>query len=257
MNRIALTSLALVAALAAPPLAAAGPGRPADLPCDGLSTYLASLPVEPLSDAEKEGLLFTREEEKLARDVYVAMAAKWGDSRLHEHRRRRAAAHGRRRLPPRSLRAGRPGRRPGARSVSRTMRLAALYVSLVEKGNVSLVDALAVGATIEDLDLADVERLLEAADNADVDTLMQNLAKGSRNHLRLFTLLLDAAGVVYVPQFLDAAEYEEIVATPPERHVVYDAAGVPVKGIPAGPCDGAGPGAGSGPSNGAGRGGRN
>lgn len=35
----------------------------------GLITYLATLPVEQVSTDEIEGLLFTREEEKLARDV--------------------------------------------------------------------------------------------------------------------------------------------------------------------------------------------
>ena len=71
---------------------------------------------------------------------------------------------------------------PAAGSARRLCECAlqALYVSLVEKAPVSLVEAFVVGATIEDLDLADVEELIADADDVDVDTVMQNLAKGSR-----------------------------------------------------------------------------
>jgi hypothetical protein len=252
MNRPALPAfLVLSTLLLAPPLAAANGGRPSDVPCDGLTSYLATLPVEPLSEVEQDGLLFTREEEKLARDVYVAMAATWG----HRVFTNIAAAEQRHMdavlflLERYGLADPAEGLAPG---VFANERLQALYVSLVEKGNLSLVDALAVGATIEDLDLADVGDLLEDADNADVDTLMQNLAKGSRNHLRSFVTLLTAAGATYEPLYLDAATYEEIVSTPLERRIVYDAEGLPVEGFPAGPCDGMGPVPGQGPAGGQG-----
>ena len=252
MNRHALPSLALLASFVlAPPLAAGNGNKPDLPPCDGLGTYMATLPVEPLSDTEKAGLLFTREEEKLARDVYVALAAKWG----HRVFTNIAAAEQQHMdavlflLNRYTLADPAAGQAPGAFA---NAQLGALYVSLVEKGSASLVDAFAVGATVEDLDLDDVGQLLEGADNADVDTLLQNLAKGSRNHLRSFVALLAAEGVTYAPQYIDAAEFEEIVTTPPERRVVYDAAGEPVEGIPAGPCEGVGPANGPGPGNGPG-----
>jgi hypothetical protein len=252
MKRHALPALLLLSTLLlAPPLAAGNGGRPSDVPCDGLTSYLATLPTEPLSDVEKDGLLFTREEEKLARDVYVAMAAKWG----HRVFTNIAAAEQRHMdavlylLERYDLADPAEGLAPG---VFASERLQSLYVSLVERGNLGLVDAFAVGATIEDLDLADVGDLLEDADNVDVDTLMQNLAKGSRNHLRSFVALLTAAGATYEPVFLDPETYQEIVSTPLERRIVYDAEGLPVEGFPAGPCDGAGPGNGPGPSEGPG-----
>ena len=255
MNRTSLTAFALAATLATSPALAAGPnGGPSDVPCDGLSTYLATLPAEPLSEAEKEGLLFLREEEKLARDVYVALAAKWG----HRVFTNIAAAEQQHMdavlflLERYALADPAAGKAPGAFTDE---RLAALYVALVEKGSLGLVDAFTVGATIEDLDLADVGEILEQADNVDVDTLTQNLAKGSRNHLRSFVALLANAGATYVPQYLDPAAYAAIVTSPRELRVVYDAAGSPVEGIPAGPCAGTGPegsapGSGQGPGSG-------
>ena len=249
MIRNAFTAFALLAALAStPPLLAQQAGRPSDVPCDGLTTWMATLPLEPLSGVEREGLLFAREEEKLARDVYVALAAKWG----HRAFTSIAAAEQQHMdavlflLERYELADPAAGKAPGAFA---NARLAALYVSLVEKGSLSLVDAFAVGATIEDLDLADVGELLEDADNVDVDTLMQNLAKGSRNHLRSYVALLAAAGATYAPQYLDRAAYEAIVSSPRERRVVFNAAGEPVEGIPVGPCAGTGP-EGNGPGNG-------
>ena len=95
----------------------------------------------------------------------------------------------------------RPRRRRGE---FKDTRLASLYTDLVARGRVSLVEALNVGATIEDLDLSDVGKALDASDNRDIDAVMQNLAKGSRNHLRAFSSRLTALGVPYVAQSLPA-----------------------------------------------------
>jgi hypothetical protein len=45
----------------------------------GLQEQAAALPVEPLSLQEEESLLFMREEEKLARDVYLYLYDIWED----------------------------------------------------------------------------------------------------------------------------------------------------------------------------------
>ena len=42
-----------------------------------LNKTLATMEIEDLSPAEQEGLLFMREEEKLARDVYITLYEKW------------------------------------------------------------------------------------------------------------------------------------------------------------------------------------
>lgn len=39
--------------------------------------YISSLPKQPISEEEKEGLIEMREEEKLARDVYLTLYNKW------------------------------------------------------------------------------------------------------------------------------------------------------------------------------------
>ena len=241
MRSPAMKILALAAAIAfTAPLAAAAKGKPAAPPCDGLTSYMSTLPVQTLSDAEKAGLLFTVEEEKLARDVYIALAATWGQRAFTN-----IAAAEQQHMDAVAFLLDRYGLvdpvADAAPGVFSNTRLQVLYVSLVESGRASLTAAFTVGATIEDLDISDVEGLLAASDNADVDTLCQNLAKGSRNHLRSFVGLLAAGGASYAPQFISVANYDEILATPAEHKVIYDAAGNPVEGIADGPCTGAGP----------------
>jgi hypothetical protein len=104
-------------------------------------------------------------------------------------------------------------------------KLAELYLQLVERGNSSLVDALTVGATIEDLDLKDLEDLLAATANDHVKLVYNNLAKGSRNHLRAFMRALTAQGGAYSPDHIDQATFDAILDSEMERRVVYGADG--------------------------------
>jgi hypothetical protein len=95
--------------------------------------------------------------------------------------------------------------------------LQSLYTQLVASGNVSLIEALKVGAAIEEIDLLDLQKGLLDIDNQDIILIYDNLRKGSRNHLRSFASTLANQGVTYVPQYLSVADYQAIVGTPMER----------------------------------------
>lgn len=265
MKKTALAALLLLAA----PLVAqqgprgnqggtAGPGNgPAAAPATSpIAAYVASLPKEDVSSSEAAQLAFFREEEKLARDVYRALFAAWGDRAFAN-----IAGAEQRHMDEVKLLLDRYGLADPAATTApgdfKDARLAALYVELVAKGKASLVEALKVGATIEDLDLADVDKALAASDNRDVDAVMQNLAKGSRNHLRAFSRRLAALGASYTAQYLTADEVAKIVAAPQERGAV-DENGKLLPGTGDGTCGGRGHGRGNGQGrgqgNGAGRG---
>jgi hypothetical protein len=223
------TALLAILLLAAPLVAQSGPGKgrgngpgapgsgtPASPAVRPLATYVESLPKEALSAGETELLGFLREEEKLARDVYRALFAANGDRTFAN-----IAAAEQRHMDEVKLLLDRYGLAdPSAATAPgefRDARLAALYTDLVARGKVSLVEAFKVGATIEDLDLFDVGKALETSDNRDIDAVMQNLARGSRNHLRAFSGRLAALGASYDAQYLPAAEVAKILAAPRER----------------------------------------
>ncbi|MGK2856883.1 MAG: DUF2202 domain-containing protein [Thermoanaerobaculia bacterium] len=218
----------------------------------GLGAYLLTLPVEQVSAAETAGLVFTREEEKLARDVYTTLGDKW-NLRVFRNIARAEQMHmdavatmlERYQIadPAAGLAAGE----------FRDPQLQMLYADLVAKGNTSIVEALKVGATIEDLDIRDLNALVAGSDNQDLDVLYQNLAKGSRNHLRGFIENLKMQSVTYAPQYLDQQTFDAIIGSERERGVMYDAAGNPVNPGTAA-CDGTGPGDGKGKGKGRGNG---
>jgi len=93
----------------------------------------------------------------------------------------------------------------------RNPELQQLYTDLVQRGSASVVEALKVGATIEDLDIQDLLELSQLEMGADVARTLSNLLNGSKNHLRAFVQALQYYGETYTPQFMDPALYDEII----------------------------------------------
>ncbi len=93
--------------------------------------------------------------------------------------------------------------------------LQTLYNNLLAAGKINEEEALLVGATIEDVDIFDLNHDLELVDNADITKVFENLRRGSENHLRAFSALLTLSGYApYAAQFLTQDEIDEILAAP-------------------------------------------
>ena len=194
--------------------------------CGGLLEIVATLPYEELDSAELEHLMYMREEEKLARDVYDAMEEMWGlrifgQIKWAEQNHMDATFA----LFEKYDLTDPVGDNPPG--VFEDPVLKALFTQLLDQGSQSMIAALDVGATIEDVDIYDLIEALHYADNLDLRTVYQNLQKGSRNHLRSFVSVLERNGETYSPQYLTDLEYEEIVTSPME-HGLLDADGEPI-----------------------------
>jgi hypothetical protein len=181
-------------------------------PALGLS--LATLPIESLSAAEQASLAYMREEEKLAHDVYAKMDARWSaNTRVFVNIANSESTHTeaiRQLLLRYSL--SDPSATTAA-GVFQNPTLQGLYSQLVAIGNASLVDALMVGAAVEEIDIMDLTTAMEVVNNQDIRLVYTNLLKGSRNHLRSFVGLLQNQGVTYVPQYMDSVAYATTVGT--------------------------------------------
>jgi hypothetical protein len=174
---------------------------------------LADLPLaQPgeLSAAEAEALLYMREEEKLAHDVYVTLYDQWGVNTFQNiatseqaHTDAIKALLDRYGLDdPASSQIG----------VFTNSDLQALYDQLVARGSQSMAEALKVGAAIEEIDILDLEKRLAQTDNADIQQVFNNLLNGSKNHLRAFASTFQAqTGETYQPQYLSAEAYQAIL----------------------------------------------
>ena len=162
--------------------------------------------------AESTSLQSLREEEKLARDVYLALDAQapiFANIATSEQTHTEAVRTllGRYAIPdPASSRA------MGSFS---NATFQTLYGQLVARGQTTTVAALQVGVEIEELDLADLAAMRPLASHDDVRNTLDNLARGSRNHLRAFWTQLQTAGGTYSPQHLDEATFRAILAQAP------------------------------------------
>lgn len=187
-----------------------------------LPERLEGLPVEELSDTERAAVIRLREEEKLARDVYTTLGEEW-DLPIFDNIARAEQHH----MDHMALLITRYELEDpvvdDATGAFADPELAALYTKLVAQGRESMEGALRAGATIEDLDLADVQKMIDDSDNQDIHLIANNLAKGSRNHLRAFTRVIDRQGYeAYTAQYLEQTEIDAVLAADHERRVVYD-----------------------------------
>ncbi|HQY59890.1 MAG: DUF2202 domain-containing protein [Myxococcales bacterium] len=174
----------------------------------------ASSANAPLSAAERDGLVFTREEEKLARDVYSAL-------QRHDPSFVNVGASEQNHMDAIETLLDRydvadpaEGRAVGELT---NPKLKGLHDALVASGSRSREAALAVGVEIEELDIVDIETARQAVTHTDILTTYDNLTRGSRNHLRTFHGKLVAAGGSYTPKHLDAAAFRAIVESGTER----------------------------------------
>lgn len=180
------------------------------------NTLISNIKKSELSDKEIAGLILMREEEKLARDVYTTLGNIWG-TRIFSNISASEQTH----ADAIKVLLTRYGIKDPVTvdtvGVFTSKNMQELYNTLTTKGKASLADALVVGATIEDLDIRDLENLKKETTKEDILITYNNLQKGSRNHMRAFVKNIQANGGSYTPQYISQSEYTAIVAASQEK----------------------------------------
>jgi hypothetical protein len=169
-----------------------------------------SLTTSSLSDDERESIIYMREEEKLARDVYRQMYAKYD---LRPFRNISQAEERHMELMKDLLTKysiNDPVSSDETGSFTNTT-LNDLYKKSIEQGNTSLIDALKAGALIEEVDIKDLDKQLGVTQNSDIKETYTYLKQGSENHLRAFVKNLRNHGVEYTPVELSKEEFDKIM----------------------------------------------
>lgn len=200
-----IASLLIAASTFALPASAKGP-----TPTSGqAATALRTVAVAPITAEDAADLLWMREEEKLARDVYLELYKVWKApvfKRIATSEQRHFDALG---TKLRQFGLADPAL-PGVGQFS-NVELQTLYGQLLGAGSVSYIEALRVGASIEDIDIADFLAAMDATDQATLERTYQNLLDGSKNHLRSFVGLLRDLNSDYTPQYIDALLFDNIL----------------------------------------------
>ena len=152
-----------------------------------------------LSEQERDGLIYMRLEEKLARDVYITFGDLYSytaflniqtSEQNHMDAMKRLIDKYNIEDPVTTDSVG----------VFSNPDFQQLYDQYITQGSVSLYDALLAGKAIEELDIADLENQLTFVDNQDIIRVYQNLLTGSQNHLAAFIKCLNSpitVGKVY------------------------------------------------------------
>lgn len=188
----------------------------ANLSCDDdeTKTPLEEMETLSLSVEDENALLFMLEEEKLARDTYEYMDDLYGfnqfsNIKLSEQSHMDAIVN---LLDQYSI-----DYKILPYGVFKNGEIQGLYDQFVEKGQIDGINALEVGATIEDLDIVDLDEFIEATANTSIISVFESLQCGSRNHLRSFVRVLENSNEIYEPQFLSTEEYNEIIGDGNEK----------------------------------------
>lgn len=178
-----------------------------------IDTCLNAMPNEPLSAVEMELLNFVREEELLAHDVYQFLYALYpvpvfnnisNSELLHTYAMKVL-------LEKYGLPDPAADHQPGVFS---NPDIQALYDELTAFGAESIGNALTTGAIIEDWDINDLIGHLNEIDNQDLEFAINQLYKGSRNHMRAFNAHLEFRNITYVPQYISQELFDDITSTP-------------------------------------------
>jgi hypothetical protein len=196
-----LATTLLVASLAATPLTTlagngkgngGGGGRP-DTPGAAASATV----LEPLDENEIATLLWMREEEKLARDVYITMTGKYTDKVFSN-----IAAAEQKHFDA----IGRKLELYGIKDVALPdigqfydQDLQQMYDDFVAQGLEDYVEALYVGVAIEEADMVDLTVAIDGTDSRPLKKTYSHLLIGSQHHLDSFIKLLEKEGIDYEP----------------------------------------------------------
>lgn len=169
-----------------------------------------------LSDQERMWLIQMREEEKLARDVYTTL----GDKRWAKIFSNIAESEQTHTIAVKNLLTIYDIPDPVlddtvGKFTSSSMQK--LYNDLISQWSNSLLDALTVGAIVEDLDISDLNQLIKQTDKENIITVYNNLNKWSRNHLRAYVKNINQNGGTYSPQYISLSEYNDIISSQQER----------------------------------------
>jgi hypothetical protein len=171
----------------------------------------------PLTSQEKKDLLFLREEEKVAHDVYTQLHFVYGLN-IFENIANAEQTHTDAVLLLIDYYGLQDPVSNNNLGVFENQTLQNLYNDLVAQGSQTLLDALMVVAAVEEIDIQDIEEMIQRSDNENLLLVYGSLQKGSRNHLRSFVKQIESLGHTYTPQYISQNTYDSIISSDMERY---------------------------------------
>jgi hypothetical protein len=163
-----------------------------------------------ITKAQREELRLLQEEERLAYDIYNKLGEKYplnpfkniphSEANHMEATASLLEYHG---IP-------KPGETEPGKYESPVLQK--LYDKLVKRGQKTEIDALRVGALVEETDIRDLRLMAQNPPSQVAAELSRKLEIASYNHLRAFVRNLGARGVDYQPVLLKPRDFDRIIS---------------------------------------------
>lgn len=162
-----------------------------------------------LTASEQEGILFIREEEIMAKDLYLELYKEtklpifWnvaGSEQIH--------------MDSVKILMDKYGLEDPVQDGNgkyANQDIQKMYDDLLEEGAKSPVDALKAGAVVEEMSVHDLQTQIANTDKPDFHSVYGGLLVGSEKHLRSYIRALKERGAEYSPQYLSEEEFDKVL----------------------------------------------
>ena len=210
----------------------------------GLSCPFVATAAPPLDDGEQAHLIFMREEEKLARDVYWTLGLEYPNSPVFMNIALQAEQTHTDTMLAKLDQFSITDPNPYTGTLPDDVGFVGIftgadygayftgkYDGLIDQAKEGVLEALYVGALIEELDMHDIKKCPKVIVDADngigdgecgleytnvraLERSLENLLSGSKNHLCAFVsqiIAIEPPGTCYVAQYLSQEEVNAIV----------------------------------------------
>ncbi|WP_323789564.1 DUF2202 domain-containing protein [Psychroserpens sp.] len=167
-----------------------------------------------MTESDRAALIFMLEEEKLARDTYIYLNDLWSINQFANIKNSEQAHMN---LVENLLIQNAIEYTILPVGDFENQNLQDFYDQFVIDGTLSSANAFQIGATIEDLDIKDLQDFLDVSSHPNLIAVFEKLQCGSRNHLRSFVSGIENGGNTYTPQFLTQDEFDLIISGTQEQ----------------------------------------
>ena len=166
-----------------------------------------------LTDAEVNGILSLREEEKVAYDVYTVMFEKY-ESKVFKNIAENEKEHMNKikELIDQFNLTDPIAGTIDQKGVFSNKKMQTMYDEMILGGNYGLLDALRAAARFEETDIVDLRKYLSSASDQSVINVYLNLESGSQDHLRSLVKYIEDEGISYKPSYLSKEDFDKIMS---------------------------------------------
>ena len=167
-----------------------------------------------ITQSDRDALIYTMQEEKVANNFYTAMQSLYGLNVFENISKSETMhmKHVKALLDNFGIDNPVSGKYEAAGSFM-DAGLEKMFNDMISVGSISVTEALKESAKFEEMDIRDLNAFVESTENTSIESTLNMLINASGNHLRAFVKNLKTRGIEYTPQYLSQEEFNGIISS--------------------------------------------